>query len=74
MYGQVSADVQRQQRNWSFIQDCGDVEAAAILGSWVCQTQCVHVMVPKTGISKYSILTNLEKEPDELLQSKMFES
>jgi hypothetical protein len=50
------------------------LKAATIQGSCVCHTQIVHVMVPKIGISKRSILTNLEKGPEELLQSEMFES
>jgi hypothetical protein len=55
MYGQVSVNVQGQQGNWFFLHDSRDFKAAAILGSCVCHTQCVHVMAPKTGKSKCNI-------------------
>jgi hypothetical protein len=52
MYSQVSADVQGKEGNWPFVQNSGDVKAAAILGSCASHTQCAQGIVPKIGMSK----------------------
>ena len=61
LYGQVSDEIQGQQGDCPFLHDSGDVKAAGVLvGSCVCRTQYVHVMVPKIGLLYCSILQILK--------------
>jgi hypothetical protein len=35
-----------------FLLDSGDVKAAGVMGNYVWHMQCVHITVPKTGMSE----------------------